>query len=209
MILKREKDICLRKCDMCGQEQWVSYWNVYKLERHLCRGCNNAEQGVKKRGRVSHNKGKKKSNPKIGSTLIDASGYVNVYMGSLSTRAGKYMLQHRMVVEADLGRKLDSKEVVHHVDGDKTHNNLANLFVCTSMSHHRLVHKTLESAAFELVKSGFIIFDTNTGKYGVAPQYSNVLSAGGEFGETPNEKDEGNTEPSLSNEEGVTTIREE
>ena len=74
-------------------------------------------------------------------------------------------LQHREIVEEALGRPLGTKELVHHIDGDKHNNTLANLYVCRDMAHHRLIHWSLERLAMSLVKRGLIVFDKETGNY--------------------------------------------
>lgn len=154
------------------------------------------------KGATPWNKGKKKiNNLKLGAKLIDASGYVNIYRGSLSKRkSSDYELEHRMVMEEALGRDLLNTEIVHHIDGNKLHNLLDNLFLCNSVSHHRKVHAQLESISMLLVSSELIIFDKEIGEYRLAPKMSDLLSGVGEFGEPPNSNAEGNTEPSIHNE---------
>lgn len=60
-----------------------------------------------------------------------------------------YVLIHRMVMENHLQRYLDPVgEVVHHVNEDKTCNELWNLFLCTPQEHtliHRLGKKHTRS----------------------------------------------------------------
>jgi hypothetical protein len=43
-----------------------------------------------------------------------------------STKNG-YVLEHRIVVENEIGRILNSNEVVHHRDGNKKNNKISNL----------------------------------------------------------------------------------
>lgn len=49
-----------------------------------------------------------------------------------------YVLLHRVVMENHLGRLLDPTEVVHHKDGNKHHNEIANLEVMLAREHARL-----------------------------------------------------------------------
>lgn len=48
----------------------------------------------------------------------------------------KYILEHRHVVEQHLGRYLDPEEVVHHIDGNPTNNDLSNLKLYANQSDH-------------------------------------------------------------------------
>lgn len=48
---------------------------------------------------------------------------------------------HRTIASQKLGRPLKSTEFVHHIDGDKTNNNLDNLIVfCSNSAHIRYHH---------------------------------------------------------------------
>ena len=49
---------------------------------------------------------------------------------------GTYILEHRLVMEKYLGRKLDKKEYVHHIDHNRENNNIENLIVCKSEMEH-------------------------------------------------------------------------
>src|SRR5215471_611130 len=48
----------------------------------------------------------------------------------------RYVLEHRLVMEAILGRYLDPKEVVHHLNKDRQDNRPANLGVFPSNADH-------------------------------------------------------------------------
>ena len=53
---------------------------------------------------------------------------------------GGYMLEHRLVMEEKLGRFLiPKKEVVHHLDGDRSNNHINNL-ILTSLTEHPKGH---------------------------------------------------------------------
>lgn len=57
---------------------------------------------------------------------------------------GTLWLQHRWVMQQHLGRPLEDGEVVHHIDGDKTNNNIDNLELHTTHSEHMKEHATPE-----------------------------------------------------------------
>jgi hypothetical protein len=57
------------------------------------------------------------------------NGYYSLWIN------GKLRLEHRVIMERALGRKLLSNEVVHHRDGDKANNSLENLELITRSIH--------------------------------------------------------------------------
>lgn len=65
---------------------------------------------------------------------------------------------HRVIMASFLKRKLLRNEHVHHIDGNKTNNELNNLIVL-DWSQHKKTHNSLEKIAFSLFQSGKIIFD--------------------------------------------------
>ena len=162
---------CLVECDKCHKKGWRNdYYAVKNKEKHICRDCNNKIQGALKLGKPSPFKGKKRKKDSeyiVGSTYVNSSGYVEEYVGrhTYKDKRGGYYLQHRKVVEKDIGRRLNKNEKIHHIDGNKQNNNRENLLICESMSEHRNVHNTLEKAAFEAVKKGIIKFDKNKKEY--------------------------------------------
>lgn len=47
--------------------------------------------------------------------------------------------EHRFVMEKHIGRKLNKNEIVHHIDGNKSNNNINNLQIM-SKKEHRILH---------------------------------------------------------------------
>ena len=52
--------------------------------------------------------------------------------------AGKRQLEHRLIVEKFLGRKLRRDEVIHHINGDKADNRIENLQIMDQSEHLKL-----------------------------------------------------------------------
>jgi hypothetical protein len=67
--------------------------------------------------------------------FIDDSGYVRVYNPEHPYNVNGYVLEHRLVMEGLLGRYLSPEEVVHHINGDKTDNDIRNLYLCSPQEH--------------------------------------------------------------------------
>jgi len=60
---------------------------------------------------------------------------------------GKTMVEHRLIMEKHLGRKLSKEETIHHLDGDSINNSLDNLLLLPTNSDHRNYEKTLNQFA--------------------------------------------------------------
>lgn len=59
-----------------------------------------------------------------------SDGYVYVRID------GKYVLEHRAKMAEYIGRPLTKKEVVHHINGNKSDNRIENLELFTSQAEH-------------------------------------------------------------------------
>jgi len=70
---------------------------------------------------------------------------------------------HRTEIEKQLGRKLKEEEVVHHIDMQKNHNDLKNLYLYSSNPAHMQGHGTLNKLIRPLMEAGIISF--KDGKY--------------------------------------------
>lgn len=66
---------------------------------------------------------------KIGIKAKDKDGYIKIWTGD------KFEVEHRLIMERLLGRKLIQGEVVHHRDGKKDNNEPANLQLLSDTTH--------------------------------------------------------------------------
>lgn len=76
----------------------------------------------------------------------------------------KKIYSHRLNMEKEIGRKLLKTEIVHHIDCDKTNDDISNLLIC-SASEHKLLHLQLEHISRELYRQGLITFDFESRQY--------------------------------------------
>ena len=78
---------------------------------------------------------------------------------------GEWVTQHRYNMEQYLGRKLLKSEIVHHIDMDKTNNNISNLWLCTD-SQHKIAHNSFNRLCKLGMKESIqFSFNVETGNY--------------------------------------------
>lgn len=194
MIQNRNGDKADRICDECGAiKKQVSYWNLARKARHLCRSC--AYTGLNT-GRVPYNKGVRQPPKSIGNVHSHSDGYPMVWVGKTNISHG-YMPVHRLIKSDEIGRLVTPEEKVHHINGNREDWRPENLYLCHSMGHHRAVHSQLEDISMLLVKAGAITFDQTTGQYELSRLMKQFMTEKqGELLETPNAIGEGNQQPS-------------
>ena len=72
---------------------------------------------------------------KRGSGHITSDGYLLRWVD------GKFILDHRLVMQKNLGRELLETEHIHHLNGDRMDNRVENLQIVTNSEHHAIHHR--------------------------------------------------------------------
>lgn len=88
------------------------------------------------------NLGEKSSQWK-GGRVIREDGYIRVYCPDHPYTVGGYVLEHRLIMEAHMGRYLLPTEIVHHVDGNPANNVIENLALFSEKGAHTGYHNKL------------------------------------------------------------------
>lgn len=123
--LHRRKRV-IATCCMCSKE-YETYPSWLKKTANPC--CSNACRGSLARA----NQSGPKSPRWRGGTSINAKGYVIHHRPD-----GRHRVEHRLVLEAAMGRALASTEIVHHRNHVKVDNRPDNLTIMTNSAHMRL-----------------------------------------------------------------------
>ena len=127
----------MNKCKLCGKKVKRSgrKFCSYACRDESYRGKQNEQMRklnlLQKMGKHPRWKGGKSITP-LGYVIVLMPDHPNASVG------GRYVFEHRIVMEKFLGRTLNRWEVVHHKNEIKTDNRIENLELLTKREHDRL-----------------------------------------------------------------------
>lgn len=153
----------IRKCLNCGQEFFAKENEIRQGQALFCsKKCAHSGRFNPHWGKhwVSPLKGiprlderGEKSPVWKGGRRISGDGYVLVYKADHPYRTKeRYVMEHRLVMERKLGGYLKPGETIHHINGDKTANNIENLVYFENAGQHRTFHLYLCKYVFEFIQ---------------------------------------------------------
>lgn len=97
--------------------------------------------------------GKKAPNWK-GGKKIDRNGYISIYKPEHPYACNKYIKEHRLVIEKQIGRYLLPEEMPHHINGIKNYNRPENLMLFKNRSAHVRFEKGGKVKPKEIIFNG-------------------------------------------------------
>lgn len=81
------------------------------------------------------------NNPNFnGGRYVDDKGYIRVLKADHPYHNRGYVYEHRLVIEAHIGRILETWETVHHINEIKLDNRPDNLYL-TTVPEHSAIHR--------------------------------------------------------------------
>ncbi len=115
-------------CAQCGEHFTAP---LRQRRRYCSKQCEAVARSTTSQGRWHNGK----------PVRLSASGYPLIYEPDhpKAYRDG-WVLEHRWLVEQQLGRLLDESEHVHHIDGDRKNNDPSNLQVMSKWDHAALTN---------------------------------------------------------------------
>lgn len=135
------------KCIICGNSV-----DIYPYRAKTFRFCSKRcfSKGAKRfqKGYTPWNKGKfGKDMPRWKNGISkNLRGYIEIHQPSHPfCNYKKHILEHRLIMEKELGRYLTKKEIVHHINGIKDDNRIENLQLFADDIKHRKFHRELLS----------------------------------------------------------------
>ena len=128
-----------------NHQEIIEHYKKSKNQRETAKAFNMAFQHIylilKNNGikNIHSRKGENNSNWK-GGKIFDGHGRKVIYMPEHPNPSfcKIYVYEYRLIMEKEIGRHLTTEEVIHHIDGNHTNNNINNLQIMSQSEHFKL-----------------------------------------------------------------------
>ena len=146
----------IRVCDECGNKKEQSLQSIKRGRKlrakaidlcHSCASTRKYKKFIRGEGHHSWKHG-------LG------GGYKRITL-----KNGRRIREHRYIYEQYLGRELNSKERIHHIDFDKLNNDIDNLILFKNNGEHRKCHMSSMESCVLFFLGLRIWFDFKKNKY--------------------------------------------
>ncbi len=124
---KKERKGSYVPCSQCKKIIYVVPNRVKRFNNHF---CSHECEGIRKRKWIG-----KKATAWKGGRFKTIDGYIAIRDSSLKHG---YILEHRLVMQKKLKRLLKSKEIVHHINKNRSDNRPKNLKIVTKGKHNKI-----------------------------------------------------------------------
>lgn len=109
------------------------------------------KKSIETRLRMSRAQSGSGNNQWRGGKYKNSCGYICVYAPNHPFAIKNHVKEHRLVAEHAIGKYLDKRHEVHHINGIKDDNRPCNLVICEDRAYHQFLHERMKR-----MKSGAI-----------------------------------------------------
>lgn len=186
-LKQHSKKRVYKTCDRCGKKSTQRWQDITKARRkhntdldycplcsmkEYCLGDKNPAKQLENRQKISlATRGKSKTfkegtNPRVLKRKITSGGYILIW----DEKKRIYVQEHRVVMSKFLKRELHKGESIHHINGNKTDNDITNLYLCQNEREHQRLHQQLQQVSLDLVRRGIVAFGQASKQYYISPK---------------------------------------
>lgn len=143
-----------KRCLICRGKAIPCYWKGKKLPKRI-----RLKIGMKSKAKFTKEYLERIKDKYRGSKKRSINGYILIRDYNHPDRNKQNdILEHRLVMEKDINRRLDKKEVIHHINFDRADNRIENLHLYRNIGEHGKCTKSLFKLVKNLLDKKIIIF---------------------------------------------------